>query len=65
MTTEQFEKWNKDRPRRQAEFTELAKPLIKWLNENYSPYATIVITCDKAEVSQTDVVMTTTVFIPD
>jgi hypothetical protein len=65
MNAEQFEKWNQDRPRRQAEFTQLVKPLIKFLNENYSPYANIVITCDNAELSQTDVSLHTEEFFVD
>lgn len=49
----------------QAEFTQLVKPLIKFLNENYSPYANIVITCNNAELSQTDVSLHTEEFFVD
>lgn len=32
------------------EMIEAAKPLIKWLNDNADPYATIIVTPDSAEL---------------
>jgi len=37
---------------KQKEFTEAARPLIKWLNENCHPHVTAVITTDRAELSE-------------
>lgn len=34
----------------QAEFEGLARPLIKWLNDNMHPHAKIIIETDSAEV---------------
>jgi len=31
-----------------TEFQELAKPLIKWLNNNANPHAVVIIECDSA-----------------
>lgn len=33
-----------------SEFEELSKPLIKYLNDNYHPHASIIIDCMHAEV---------------
>ena len=65
MSKEQRDKWNKDRPRRQVEFNALVKPLMKWLNENYNPYCSIYVTQTRAEVSETDITLTTNEFIVD
>lgn len=35
---------------KQAEFQELAKPLIKWINDNTNPHAVIIIECDSARL---------------
>ena len=32
------------------DFEKLAKPLVKWLNENGNPHSIIVIECDSARV---------------
>jgi len=32
------------------ELEELGKPLVKWINDNRSPHAKIVITCDSVEL---------------
>jgi hypothetical protein len=32
------------------EFEKLAKPLIKWINENGSPHSQVIIDCDSAQV---------------
>lgn len=32
------------------EFEQLAKPLVKWLNENGNPHSMIVVECDSAKV---------------
>jgi hypothetical protein len=65
MTEEQRDEWNKDRPRRRKEFTELVKPLMKWLNENYNPYCSIYITQSMAEISETDITFVTEEFFVD
>ena len=61
MNTEQIKKWNEDRPRRHKEFEALVKPLMKFLNDNYSPYTSIVITPSNTEVSQVNVLVRTEV----
>lgn len=43
---------NDERPeiKKREEFKELTEPLIKWMINNYHPHATIIITCDSAEL---------------
>lgn len=47
------------------EFHDLAKPLIEWLNKNFHPHVTVVITPTTAEVLEGAVGFTTDEFIRD
>jgi hypothetical protein len=47
------------------EFETLAKPLIKYLNDNYNPHTSIHITCDSAEVVSGEMAFYTKEFIKD
>lgn len=38
------------RPEKSIEFEKVARPLIKWLNENYHPHVTAIITPTSAEL---------------
>jgi len=46
-------------------FELLAKPLIKYLNDNYNPHASIIITCDSAEILSGEMAFQTKEFIKD
>ena len=47
------------------EFEVLAKPLIKWLNDNGNPHTKIEITCTSAEVYGGLVIINTEEFVKD
>lgn len=47
------------------EFSKLAKPLIKWLNDNVHPNSHIILTTDSAEVTETMFCTFTKEFIRD
>lgn len=34
------------------EFSDITKPLIKWLNEHCNPHVTVVVDCTTAELSE-------------
>jgi type VI protein secretion system component VasK len=49
-----------------TEFETLAKPLIKWLNDNNTnPHASIVIDCDSAQINYGGYAIHTEEFIKD
>jgi len=48
-----------------TEFETLAKPLIKWLNDNTNPHASIVIDCDSAQINYGEYAIHTEEFIKD
>lgn len=47
------------------QFKVLAKPLIKFLNDNCNPHASIIITCDTAEVLYGETAFYTKEYIRD
>lgn len=47
------------------QFEELAKPLMKWLNENCHPHTTIIIEQTSAEVLEGAMAFTTEEFLVD
>jgi hypothetical protein len=51
--------------KKREEFIKLAKPLIKFLNENYNPHASIYISCDNAEILCGEMVFHTEEYVPD
>jgi len=51
-STQQINKTMKNK-RAIDEMTKLARPLMKYLNESYSPYAKIIITPTSVEYSET------------
>lgn len=53
------------RERKRDEFEDLAKPLIKFLNNNYHPHASIIITPDSAEILSGEMAFQTDEFIRD
>lgn len=48
-----------------TEFETLAKPLIKWLNGNTNPHASILIDSDSAQINYGEYVIHTEEFIKD
>ena len=50
---------------RLAEFEAIARPLIKWLNENHNPHTSIIITTDSAEVLGGEMAFPCTDYIKD
>lgn len=48
-----------------AEFERLARPLIKWLNDNANPHAHIVVTPTSAEVSIGEIAFFTQDYVRD
>ena len=53
------------KPERLQSFTEAAKPLIKWLNDNGHPHMTILVTTTHAELLEGVVVINTDEFVKD
>jgi len=49
----------------QTEFELLAKPLIKFLNDNFHPHAKIIIDTNSAEILSGECIVYTTEFIKD
>lgn len=47
------------------QFAALAKPLMKWLNENCHPHTTIIIEQTSAEVLEGSIAFTTDEFLVD
>lgn len=47
------------------EFTAMAKKMVKWLNDNANPHASIIITPTSAELLSAEVGFTTEEFIRD
>jgi len=47
------------------EFETLAKPLIKWLNDNTNPHASVVIDVDSAQINYGEYAIHTEEFIKD
>lgn len=54
-----------DPPKNGTEFEQLAKPLIKWLNENANPHSHIIIDSTSAEVVVGVMATCTTEFLRD
>lgn len=52
-------------PVQQAEFETLTRPLIRWLNDNWHPHVTVVITPTRAELLEGLVAFTTTDYVRD
>jgi hypothetical protein len=48
-----------------TEFERIAKPLIKWLNDNMNPHASILIDCDSAQINYSEYAVLTEEFIKD
>ncbi len=49
----------------QKTFAEAAEPLIKWLNDNACPHASVIVTTTSAELVTSEIVHTTTQFVKD
>lgn len=47
------------------EFERLVRPLVKWLNDNTHPHASVVITPTSAEVLEGIAVVRTTEYVKD
>lgn len=50
---------------KQLEFESLAKPLVKFLNDNYHPHVSIIITPDSAEILSGEMAFHTEEYIKD
>ncbi|EMI5415071.1 TPA: hypothetical protein MCG37_004303 [Klebsiella pneumoniae] len=48
-----------------ASFEEAAKPLIKWLNENANPHASVTVDCTSAQLLTGEIGIHTEEFIKD
>ena len=46
-------------------FKAAAKPLIKWLNENANPHASVIVDCTSAELSIGEIAFNTKEFLKD
>lgn len=55
----------KDPKELHAEFDELARPLMKWLNENYHPHAVAIIAVDSAAVMEGSMSFSTDDYVKD
>lgn len=49
----------------QAEFNEVVKPVIKWLNDNCHPHVTVIITPTGAELTEGVMAVNTMEFVKD
>lgn len=47
------------------EFEEAAKPLIKFLNDNFHPHASVIVTTTSAEIVSAEMIIHTTEFVKD
>lgn len=56
---------SKSLEKRNEELLEAAKPLIKFLNENFNPHAMVIVTIDGAEVVMGECRVTTDEFVGD
>ena len=52
-------------PEQRSEFEEVARPLIKWLNENCHPHVTVIATPTRVELSEGVVSIPITDYIRD
>ena len=50
---------------KRKEFTDMATQMIKWLNNNANPHASIIITPTSAELLSADIGFTTEEFLND
>ena len=50
---------------KRKEFTDMAKEMVKWLNDNVNPHASIIITPTSAELINAEVGFTTEEFLND
>ena len=48
---------------KRLEFEDLARPLIKWLNDNHNPHTTLIITTRDAEVLSGEMVFSTNEYL--
>lgn len=60
-----FENIQKKPENKRQEFIELAKPLIKWMNDNMHLRAKIVIDCTSAELVSGEIGFTTDEYVRD
>ena len=49
----------------QDEFKALCDPLIKWLNDNFHPHVSVIVTPTSAELSSGETAYTTEAFLRD
>lgn len=54
-----------DNKEKLKEFEDVVRPVIKWLCENHHPHHTVVITCDRAELSEGKMSVRITEYIQD
>lgn len=57
--------WKHQCSDKNAEFEKLVRPLMAWLNDNYHPHTTIIVTPDSAEVLEVSQCFRTTDYIKD
>lgn len=50
---------------KRKDFEAAAKPLLKFLNDNYNPHTTVIVTPTGAEVLSGELVFDTTEFVKD
>lgn len=60
-----MEKTIQELEKEQNEFSELVKPIMKYLSEKHNPHCTIIITSVDAELSEGKMCHSTTEFLKD
>lgn len=65
MTKESECKFSRSNEEKRPDFEEAAKPLIKFLCENYHPMCKIIVDCDSAEILEGEMRLNTDEFVPD
>lgn len=48
-----------------SELEELAKPVMKWINDNCRPHVKVIVDCDSAEIVEGVALVKTDEFIKD
>lgn len=59
------EKTQKEKEQEMKEFQEITKPVIKYLNDNFHPHVTVIITTNRAELVEGLKGFTTNEFVKD
>lgn len=50
---------------RSSSFEDVVKPVIKWLNDNANPHASVIVDCTSAELLTGEIAVNTKEFLKD